>query len=97
MPAKKRIGSVHTAKNGRRYKITSKGARFIKGKAKSKSSKGGSVSVGGRLKRRRRTKRKGGGFWSKLGSDIKAGARDVSAYVKDTPNRVSKTVHYYTS
>ena len=40
---KKKIGSVHTAKNGRRYKITSKGARFISGKAKTKKKgkKGG--------------------------------------------------------
>ena len=96
MPGKKRIGSVHTAKNGRRYKITSKGARFIKGKAK--SSKGGSVSVGGGMKRRRRTRRKkGGGFWSQLGSDMRSAGRDIGNYVKDTPNRVAKTVHYYTS
>ena len=64
MPTKKKIGSVHTAKNGRRYKITSKGARFIKGK--SKTSKGGSVSVGGGLKRRRRRTKRGGGIGRKL-------------------------------
>ena len=39
---KKKIGSVHTAKNGRRYKITSKGARFISGeKKKGKNGKKG--------------------------------------------------------
>ena len=56
---KKKIGSVHTAKNGRRYKITSKGARFISGKAKKKGKKG----------------KKGGGFWKNLGNDITGAAK----------------------
>ena len=50
---KKKVGSVHVAKNGARYKILPSGkARFISGptkgrKKKKKSSKGGGVSVGG--------------------------------------------------
>ena len=76
MPTKKKIGSIHTAKNGRRYKITSKGARFIKGK----TSKGGSVSVGGRLRRRRRTKR-GGGFLGDVGRDMR---REYNYWVANT-------------
>ena len=52
---KKKVGSVHTASNGARYKILPSGkARFISGptkgrgsKKKKKSSKGGGVSVGG--------------------------------------------------
>jgi len=42
---KKKLGSVHTAKNGAKYKITAKGARFISGPTKKK--KGGSAQVGG--------------------------------------------------
>ena len=77
MPGKKRIGSVHTAKNGRKYKITSKGARFIKTKTRTK--KGGSVRVGGRLKTRR--KRKGAGFLGDVGRDIQ---RHYNYLVRDT-------------
>ena len=53
--AKKKPGSVHTAKNGARYKILPNGrARFISGptkrKGKKKKSKGGGVSVGGSIR-----------------------------------------------
>ena len=56
---KKKPGSVHTAKNGRKYKIMPNGrARFIS----SKSSKGGgivvggSIRIGGGMKRKRKKK-----------------------------------------
>jgi hypothetical protein len=61
---KKKPGSVHTAKNGARYKILANGkARFISGptKRKGKKKKGGSLATGGGLKKKRRSK-KGGGF-----------------------------------
>ena len=58
MPGKKKPGSVHTAKNGARYKILANGrARFIAGpkkKGRKKTTKGGSVSIGGGLKRRKK-------------------------------------------
>ena len=52
MPAKKKVGSVHTAKNGAKYKIMANGkARFISGptrgrgaKRKTAAKKGGSLS-----------------------------------------------------
>ena len=55
MPAKKKPGSVHTAKNGARYKILANGrARFISGPTKKKGKrKGGSVSVGGAARKRK--------------------------------------------
>ena len=61
MPAKKKPGSVHTAKNGAKYKIMPNGkARFISGPTKGRGAKkggsvhvGGSVRVGGGLKRKR--------------------------------------------
>ncbi len=57
MPAKKKIGSVHTAKNGAKYKITAKGARFISGPTKGPGSKkkGGSAQVGGSILKRAKT------------------------------------------
>jgi len=62
MPAKKKVGSVHTAKNGAKYKIMPNGkARFISGPTKGRGAKkkggsvrvGGSVAVGGGVKRKR--------------------------------------------
>ena len=52
MPAKKKPGSVHVAKNGARYKILANGrARFVSGPTKKKrTKKGGSIAVGGGLK-----------------------------------------------
>lgn len=54
MPAKKKVGSIHTAKNGARYRIEKNGrARFISGPTKgpgSKKKKGGSISVGGSVR-----------------------------------------------
>ena len=53
MPAKK-VGSVHTAKNGARYRILPNGrARFISGPTKgpgSKKKKAGSMAVGGSVR-----------------------------------------------
>ena len=59
----KKVGSVHTAKNGAKYKIMANGkARFISGPTKGPGSKkkagsmavGGSVRVAGGLKKKRR-------------------------------------------
>ena len=51
---KKKVGSVHTAKNGAKYKIMPNGrARFISGPTKgrgAKKKKGGSVSTGGSVR-----------------------------------------------
>ena len=54
---KKKVGSVHTAKNGAKYKIMPNGrARFISGPTKGpgakkgKAKKGGSVSTGGSVR-----------------------------------------------
>ena len=53
MPAKK-VGSVHTAKNGAKYKILPNGrARFISGPTSgpgSKKKKAGSMAVGGSVR-----------------------------------------------
>ena len=53
MPAKKKVGSVHTAKNGAKYKIMPNGrARFISGPTKgrgAKKKKAGSVRVAGSI------------------------------------------------
>jgi len=48
---KKKVGSVHTARNGARYKIMANGkARFISGPTKRKGKKkGGSIRVGGSM------------------------------------------------
>ena len=47
---KKKVGSVHTAKNGARYKIMANGqARFIKGGSRKRPKKGGSINVGGAM------------------------------------------------
>ena len=82
MPAKKSPGSVHTAKNGARYKILANGrARFVSGPTKKKrTKKGGSIAIGGGLKRKRRTK-KGGGFLGDVGRDVRKG---FNYYVRDT-------------
>ena len=64
MPAKK-VGSVHTAKNGARYRIMPNGrARFISGPTKGPGSKkkagsmavGGSVRIAGGLRKKRKRK-----------------------------------------
>ena len=67
---KKKPGSVHTAKNGAKYKILANGrARFISGPTKKgskrKTTKGGSITVGGGLKRRTKggSVAIGGGFY----------------------------------
>ena len=69
--AKKKVGSVHTAKNGAKYKIMANGkARFISGPtigigSKKKAKKGGSVGVGGSVRIAGGLKRKakmGGGM-----------------------------------
>ena len=80
MPAKKKPGSVHTAKNGSRYKILANGrARFISGPTKKKrTKKGGSIAVGGGLKKRTK---KGGGFLGDVGRNVR---RSFNYYVKDT-------------
>ena len=66
MPAKKKVGSVHTAKNGAKYKIMSNGrARFISGPTKgpgSKKKKGGSMAVGGSVRIAGGLKRKKGKY-----------------------------------
>jgi len=63
---KKKVGSVHTAKNGARYKIMANGqARFISGPTKRKRAKrGGSAMVGGSAYKRKRggSARVGGGM-----------------------------------
>ena len=61
---KKKVGSVHTAKNGAKYKIMANGkAKFISGPTKGRGAKkGGGVSVAGGvriaggLKKKRRKK-----------------------------------------
>ena len=61
----KKPGSVHTAKNGAKYKIMPNGrARFISGP---KKKKGGGVAVGGGLKKRKKggSIRIGGGMGMK--------------------------------
>ena len=69
---KKKVGSVHTAKNGARYKIMANGqARFIKSGARKRPKKGGSITVAGGLRRKRR----GAGFWSDMGRDIVSTAK----------------------
>ena len=55
MPAKKKVGSVHTAKNGAKYRIQKDGrALFISGPTKGpgskKKKKGGSVAVAGSVR-----------------------------------------------
>ena len=58
--AKKKVGSVHTAKNGARYKIMPNGrARFISGPTKRKGGKGGKKGGG-------MGNKKGGGMGSKI-------------------------------
>ena len=78
---KKKPGSIHTAKNGARYKILANGrARFVSGPTKKKTKKGGSIAVGGGLKRKRMTK-KGGGFLGDVGRSVR---NKFNYYVKDT-------------
>ena len=50
---KKKPRSVHTARNGARYKILANGrARFLSGPTKKKrTKKGGSIAVGGGLRK----------------------------------------------
>jgi hypothetical protein len=61
--AKKKIGSVHTCKNGATYKIMPNGrARFLTGPTKRKSKGGsirvgGGVSVGGAVRKKRKRKK----------------------------------------
>ena len=57
MPHKKKPGSVHTAKNGAKYKIMPNGrARFISGAKKKKGGGmmvGGSIRIGGGMKKKK--------------------------------------------
>ena len=73
---KKRPGSVHTAKNGARYKILANGrARFISGPTKRKR-KGGSVSVGGSARKRKGgSARVGGAARRRRGGGLGLGKR----------------------
>ena len=89
MSAKKRPGSVHTARNGARYKILANGrARFISGPTKKKTTRkrktGGSARVGGAAR-----KRKGGGLG--LAKKLRAPLRSLNPGVFDA---VEKAGHF---
>ena len=81
---KRKPGTIVTYKNGAKAKVLPNGRmRIISGptkKAGKKKTKGGSIKVGGGVKRKRRTK-KGGGFLGDVGRSVR---QDFNYFVRDT-------------
>ena len=92
MPGKKKPGSVHTAKNGARYKILANGrARFISGPTKKKTTRkktGGSARVGGAARRKRR----GGGLG--LAKKLRGPLRNLNPQVFDAVEKAGNFMLY---
>jgi len=78
MPRKK-IGSIHTAKNGARYKITAKGARFVSSGKKKAKRRGGGL-IGDAIR----------GTGQVIRGAVRVGARAVRSRARKVTSRVKK-------
>ena len=76
---KKKIGSIHTAKNGARYKITAKGARFVSSGKKKAKRRGGGL-IGDAIR----------GTGQVIRGAARVGARAVRSRARKVTSRVKK-------
>ena len=106
MPAKKKVGSKHRAKNGSVYVITKRGARFISGPTKGRGSKkGGSAATGGSARtggaarvggaargRKRRPKKRGGSVFDDISTGVKRRVNATAAGIRRRVRGNSRSV-----